>query len=59
MKIGTFSEERPLAVFALCAGAGALAGGSRPREASGGGGGQRGFPPVGGFGAPAAPPFPL
>ena len=26
MKIGTFPEERPLAVFALCAGAGALAG---------------------------------
>ena len=26
MKIGTFPEERPLAVFALCAGAGVLAG---------------------------------
>ncbi len=31
MKIGTFSEERPLAVFALCAGAGALAGRWLPR----------------------------
>ena len=26
MRIGTFPEERPLAVFALCAGAGVLAG---------------------------------
>ena len=25
MRIGTFPEERPLAVFALCAGAGVLA----------------------------------